>query len=96
MRKKVAVALVAILVALFIPGVAFATHVITGEVIWANPAMRALMINAQGQEITFSVADDVVDDLVDLMPGARVAVRYTQADGDQPLCHHVFPWPIGG
>lgn len=96
MRRKVAVALVAIVVVLSFAGVAFATHVITGEVVWANPAVRALMINAQGQEITFSVADHVVDDLVDLKPGAKVAVQYTQAEGEQPLCHHVFLWPIGG
>lgn len=96
MRRKVAVALVAILVVLSFAGAAFATHLITGEVIWANPSARTLMIDANGLELTFDVVDHAMDDLANLRPGAKVAVHYTQADGERPLCHHVFLWPIGG
>ncbi len=97
MRRKAAVVLVAILVALSFAGVAFATHLITGEVIWANPSARTLMIDVNGLELTFDVVDTAVNDLVNLSPGAKVAVRYIhQAEGERPLCHHVFPYPLGG
>lgn len=96
MRRRVAVALIAMMIALSFGGAAFAMHMITGEVILANPSTRILIIDAQGQEMTFSVVEDAAMVLADLKPGAKVAVRYTDADGDRPLCHHVFPWPVGG
>lgn len=95
MRRKVAVALVAMMIALSFPGAAFAMHMITGEVILANPSTRMLIIDAQGQEMTFSVIEDAAMVLADLKPGAKVAVSY-EAEGDRPLCHHVFSWPVGG
>lgn len=58
MRQKAAIALGAILLSLSCAGVAFATHMITGEVIMANPSTRILIIDAQGQEMTFSVVED--------------------------------------
>lgn len=97
MRRKAVVAVVAILVVLSFAGMASAMHLVTGEVIWANPASRTLMIDSNGLELTFDVVDQAIDSLADLRPGAKVAVRYThQADGERPLCHHVFAWPIGG
>ncbi len=96
MRRKAAVAFIAILVVLSFSGAAFATHLITGEVIWAKPSVRALVIDVNGQVLTFDVADNALDDLTALRPGAKVAVQYTQTEGERPLCHHVFSWPIGG
>lgn len=96
MRRKAVVALGAILIALSCVGVAFATHMIIGEVILANPSTRILIIDAQGREMTFSVIEDAAMALDDLKPGAKVAVSYSEADGDRPLCHHVFTWPVGG
>lgn len=59
MPKKVAVTLVAILATLaFFAGVAFATaKTITGEVVSIEPSAKTLVINAQGKEITFRVAE---------------------------------------
>lgn len=97
MRRKAVVAVVAILVVLSFAGAALAAHLVTGEVIWANPSARTLMIDANGLELTFDVVDYAVDDLANLRPGAMVAVQYThQADGERRLCHQVFAWPIGG
>lgn len=96
MRRKAAVALVAILVVLSFAGVAFATHLMTGEVIWANPSTRTLTIDTNGLVLTFDVVDNAIIDLINLRPGVKVAVHYTQAEGEQPLCHHVFAMPIGG
>lgn len=97
MRGKAVVTFVAIMVMLSLTGVAFATHLITGEVIWADPSAETLMINVEGHEMTFSVVNDnAVKDLANLKPGAKVAVGYTIGDGNRPLCHHVFPWPVGG
>lgn len=95
MRRKAAVAVVGILAALSFVGVAFASHLV-GEVISANPSTKTLMINANGLEMTFSVADNIAKDLAKLKPGAKVAIHYTQAEGKQPQAHVVFPWPIGG
>ncbi|HWQ69178.1 MAG TPA: hypothetical protein VN494_04360 [Patescibacteria group bacterium] len=59
MSKKVAVTLVAILVALaFFTGLAFAAaKTITGEVVSVEPSEKALVINAQGKELIFRVAE---------------------------------------
>lgn len=81
-RRKVAVALVAILVALSFAGVAFAAaKTITGDVIAANASANTLMIRAQGQEMTFSVAEPAAKDLATLKPGDTVTVNYTEAGG---------------
>lgn len=82
MRRKVAVALVAILVALSFAGVAFAAaKSITGDVVSANLSAKTLMIKAQGQEMTFSVVEKAASALADLRPGDKVTVSYTEADG---------------
>lgn len=82
MRRKVAVALVAILVALSFAGAAFAAaKTITGEVISADSSANTLMIKAQGQEMTFSVAERAAKALATLKPGDMVTVSYTEADG---------------
>src|SRR5574337_906331 len=94
MRRKIAVAVVAFLVTLSLTGLAFATHLITGEVISANPSSKTLVINAQGHEITFSVMESAVHAMADLKPGAKVAVVFSEGDGKQPVCHHVFLWPV--
>ncbi|HWQ69179.1 MAG TPA: hypothetical protein VN494_04365 [Patescibacteria group bacterium] len=97
MRRKAAVTFVAIMVTLSLAGVAFATHLITGEVILADPSAETLVINVQGHEMTFSVVNDnAVKDLANLKPGAKVAVGYTIGNENRPRCHHVFPWPVGG
>lgn len=97
MRRKVAVTLVAMMIALSFSGVAFASHMITGEVISAYPSEGILTINAQGQEMTFNVVQkNAAKVLADLKRGAKVAVNYSMTGGEQPLCHHVFPWPVGG
>lgn len=96
MRRKAAVTFVTIMVTLSLAGVAFAAHMITGEVIWADPSAETLIINVQGHEMTFSVVNDnAVRDLADLKPGAKVVVGYTIGE-NRPLCHHVFSWPVGG
>ena len=78
-----AVTLVAILVALsFSTGLAFAAaKTVTGEVISAAPSEKTLMINAQGQEMTFSVVQSAVRALITLKPGDKVTIIYTEADG---------------
>lgn len=86
MPKKAAgtvVALVAILVAFTLfAGLAFAAaKTITGDVISVNPSANTLMINAQGQEMTFSVAEKAATALATLKPGDKVTVSYTEADG---------------
>lgn len=97
MRRRVTVALIAMMIALSFSGAAFAMHMITGEVIMANPSTRILIIDAQGREMTFSVVEDAAMVLADLKPGTKVAVTYNENDsGDRPLCHHVFAWPVGG
>ncbi len=83
MRRKEAVALIAILVALSFAGVAFAaTKTIAGEVISADASTRTLMIKAQGQEMTFSVVDNAAKALAKVKPGDKVTVSYTEADGE--------------
>ncbi|HWR20420.1 MAG TPA: hypothetical protein VN444_01010 [Verrucomicrobiae bacterium] len=86
MTKKAVVtaaALVAILVVLALStGVAFAaTRTITGEVISAELSAKTLMIKAQGQEMSFSVADRAATAMADLKPGDQVTVNYTEAEG---------------
>lgn len=97
MRRKVVVALVAMMIALSFSGVASAFHMITGEVISAYPSEGILTINAQGQEMTFNVVqENAATVLADLKRGAKVAVNYSMTGGERPLCHHVFSWPVGG
>ncbi len=86
MTKKAAgtvVTLVAILVGLALStGVAFAAaKTITGEVISADHSANTLMIKAQGQDMTFSVAEKATRALADLKPGDQVTVNYTEAEG---------------
>lgn len=59
MSKKVAVGLVATLAVLaFFTGLAFAAgKTITGEVIFVEPSAKTLVIDAQGREMTFRVAE---------------------------------------
>lgn len=59
MSKKAAVSLVTILAALaFFTGLAFAAaKTITGEVVSVEPSEKALVINAQGKELIFRVAE---------------------------------------
>ncbi len=109
MSKKVAVTLVAILAVLaFFTGLAFAAEkTITGEVVSVEPSAKTLVINAQGEEMTFRVAqkaarlvgylftgfleeqqtnfndaEKAARALVNLKPGDRVTVSYTEADGE--------------
>ncbi len=82
MRSKVAVALVAILVALSFAGATFAAaKTITGEVISVNPAAKTLTIKAQGQAMTFSVVEKAASALANLKPSDKVTVNYTEAAG---------------
>ncbi len=69
MLKKAAITvmtLVAVLAALyFFIGLAFAAaHTVTGEVVLTNPSAKTLMINAQGKEMTFRVAEEKTADRV--------------------------------
>ncbi|MBZ0159272.1 hypothetical protein [Candidatus Methylomirabilis sp.] len=80
MRRKATVALVAIMVVFSLAGMAFAMHLITGEVIMAHPSTRILIIDAQGREVTFSVVEDAAMVLADLQSATKVVVSY-EADG---------------
>ncbi len=82
MRRKMAIALVAVLVALSFAGVAFAAaKTITGEVILADSSAKTLTVKVQGKEMTFSVAENAVKALADVKPGDKVTVSYAEADG---------------
>lgn len=81
MRTKMAVALVAILVALSFAGVAFAAaKTVTGEVVSADPTAKTLTINAEGKGMTFTVAAKAVKTLDTCKPSDKVTVSYTEAD----------------
>lgn len=75
MRSKVAVALVAILVAFSFAGVAFARHpTISGQVIAVNPSAKTLTIKAEFGPITFTVEERAGRAWVNLKPGDKVTV----------------------
>ncbi len=75
MRRKVAAAFVAILVALSFAGVAFAKHpTVKGEVIAVNPSAKTLTIKAQFGPITFTVEERAGRGWVNLKPGDKVTV----------------------
>ncbi len=69
MSKKVAVTFIAILAAFtFFIGSAFATaQTITGQVVSIEPSAKILVINAQGEEMAFRVAEEKAARLVRYM-----------------------------
>lgn len=85
MPKKTAAILVAILAALaFFIGVAFATtNTVTGEVVSANPSANILVINAQGKEMTFRVAQNAVRLVRYLFTGFLEDQETTSGDVDK-------------
>lgn len=82
MVKRVGVALVAILVALSLSGLAFAAvkHV-TGEVVSVNKAMKTIVVSTEGQQLAFSVEGKPAETLGSLKPGDTVTVEYVEEGG---------------
>ena len=82
MMKRVGVALVAILVALSLTGLAFAAvkHV-TGEVVSVNKTMNTIVVWAEGQQLTFSVKGKPAEALSSFKPGDMVTVEYVEEGG---------------
>jgi hypothetical protein len=82
MMKRVGVALVAILVALSLTGLAFAAvkHV-TGEVVSVNTAMKTIVVSTEGQQLAFSVEGKPAETLGSLKPGDTVTVEYVEEGG---------------
>jgi hypothetical protein len=82
MTKRVGVAIVAILVALSLTGLAFAAvkHV-TGEVVSVNNAMNTIVVSFKGQQLTFSVEGEPAEALSGLKPGDTVTVEYIEEGG---------------
>jgi len=82
MTKRVGVAIVAILVALSLTGLAFAAvkHV-TGEVVSVNNAMNTIVVSFKGQQLTFSVEGKPAEALSGLKPGVTVTVEYIEEGG---------------
>lgn len=75
MRSKVAVALVAILVAFSFAGAAFARHpTISGQVIAVDPSAKTLTIKAEFGPMTFTVEERAGRAWVNLKPGDKVTV----------------------
>lgn len=99
MRRKVAIALVAVLVALtFFTSPAFALAIpTTGDVIRADRSAQTLTINVQGHGMTFSVAEEAEQMLGRLNPGDRVTVSYSYTDADGKLtAQSITKLPVGG
>ncbi len=75
MRRKVAAAFVAILVALSFAGVAFARHpTVKGEVISVNPSAKILTIKSEFGPMTFTVEKRAGMAWANLKPGDKVTV----------------------
>src|SRR5574337_72779 len=74
MRRKVVVALGAMLLVLSLAGAASALHMITGEVISVNPSWQELTINVSGFPVTFAAIDRATMDLATVKPGDMVRV----------------------
>lgn len=72
--NKAIVAVGAILVALSCTGVAFAGHMLTGEVIAVNPSWKELTINVGGFPVTFTAKDRVAMVLHAVEPGDMVTI----------------------
>src|SRR5574337_4263 len=90
---------VAILVAItFLTGVAFAaTTAITGDVISTDHSAQTLMVDVQGQGMTFSVAEEMGQVLGKLKPGDKVTVGYSYTDADGKLtAQSITKLPVGG
>jgi len=97
MWRKSAVAVVVFVATVFVAGSAFALHVETGKVIAVNPSAKTLTIeNAQGEQMTCRVMEKAAKSLANLKPGDEVGVNFTIGDGNRPVCHLVFGWPVGG
>ena len=82
MVKRVGVALVAILVALSLTGLALAAvkHV-TGEVVSVDMAMKTIVVSTEGKQLTFSVEGKPAETLGGLRPGDKVTVEYVEEGG---------------
>ena len=82
MIKRVGAALVAILVALSLTGLAFAAvkHV-TGELVLVNKAMNTLVVSAEGQQSALSVEGTPAEALSSLKPEDMVTVEYVEEGG---------------
>lgn len=89
MRRKAVVTLGAILVALSCAGVAFAGHMITGEVISVNPGWQELTINVEGFPMTFTAVDRAVMALATVQPGDMVTLATDSYSTDfSPFNYH--------
>ncbi|MBI4380955.1 MAG: hypothetical protein HY574_07165 [candidate division NC10 bacterium] len=82
MMKRAGAALVAILVALSLTGLAFAAvkHV-TGELVSVNNAMNTLVVSAEGQQLALSVEGKPAETLGSLKPEDMVTVEYVEEGG---------------
>lgn len=74
MRQKAVVVFGAILVVLSCAGVAFAGHMLTGEVIAVNPSWQELTINVGGFPVTFTAKDRGAMALPTVKPGDMVTI----------------------
>lgn len=89
MRRKVVVVLGAILVALSCAGVAFAGHMITGEVISVDPSWQELTMNVGGFPVTFTAIDRAVMVLATVQPGDMVTLATDSYLSDfSPINYH--------
>ncbi|MBZ0159273.1 hypothetical protein [Candidatus Methylomirabilis sp.] len=75
MRRKAVVTIGAILVGLSCAGVAFASHMLTGEVIAVSPSWNELTINVEGFPVTFTAKDRVAMALHAVNPGDMVTIE---------------------
>jgi hypothetical protein len=75
MRRKAVVTIGAILVALSCAGVAFAGHMLTGEVIAVSPSWNELTISVGGFPVTFTAKPRVAMALHAVKPGDMVAIE---------------------
>lgn len=89
MRRKVVVVLGAILVALACAEVAFAGHMITGEVISVNPGWQELTMNVGGFPVTFTAIDRAAMVLAVVKPGDMVTLATDSYLSDfSPINYH--------
>ncbi len=96
MRRKVVVALGAMLLVLSLASVASALHMITGEVISVNPSWQELTINVSGFPVTFTAIDRAAMALGSIQPGDMVTVATSSFLSDfSPANYHEGPsWMI--
>lgn len=93
MRRKVAVALVAIMVAVSFAGAAFARHpTIKGEVIAVNPSAKTLTIKAEFGPMTFTVEERAGRAWANLKPGDKVTVMTHSFTSIGPRDDELHDW----